>query len=124
MKGLLQQAYDAKHTRRGRKSKLSVAEMLLLTLEYWRQYTTFEEIGFEFGVCESTANNIVIWAENVLIKSGKFSLPGRKNLLEKNDIEVILVDVTECPIERPKKTTKILLREKENTHNKSTNCCQ
>jgi hypothetical protein len=86
--------------------------MLLLSLEYWRQYTTFEEIGFEFGVCESTANNIVIWVENVLIKSGKFSLPGKKALLEDDTIEVILVDVTECPIERPKKNNESTIQAK------------
>jgi hypothetical protein len=31
----------------------------------------------------------------------KFSLPGKKALLEDTEIEVVLVDVTESPIERP-----------------------
>ena len=45
----------------------------------------------------------VVWIEDTLVKSGKFSLPGKKALLEDKDIEVVLVDVVESPIERPKK---------------------
>jgi hypothetical protein len=40
------------------------------------------------------------------VKSGAFSLPGRKALLEDNEIEAVLADVTESPVERPKKTAK------------------
>jgi len=44
--------------------------------------------------------------ENSLAKSKKFSLLGRGALLEHPEIEIVLVDVTESPIERPKKTSK------------------
>jgi hypothetical protein len=47
-----------------------------------------------------------VWVEDTLVKSGKFSLPGKKALLEDNEIEIILVDVTESPIERPKKNNE------------------
>lgn len=100
---ILQEAYNAKHKRRGRHSKLSVEMMLMMALEYWRQYTTFFELGFAYGVAESTAHDIVVWVEDTLIKCGEFSLPGRKALLENDEIEIVLVDVTESPIERPKK---------------------
>ena len=42
--------------------------------------------------------------ENVLIKSKQFQLPGKK-VLQPSDtaIEIVLVDATEQPIERPKK---------------------
>jgi hypothetical protein len=33
-------------------------------------------------------------------------LPGKKALLEDSEIEVILVDVTECPIERSEKSSE------------------
>ena len=50
---------------------------------------------------------IIIWVENTLIKLKEFSLPKRKELLEdSNDIEVILVDATETPIERPSRNKK------------------
>jgi len=44
-----------------------------------------------------------VWVEDALVKCGKFSLPGKKALLEDMEIEVVLVDVLESPIERPKK---------------------
>jgi len=101
---ILQEEYNRKHTRRGRKSKLTIPEQLTMALEYWRQYNTFEELGFEYGVAESTAHDIVVWIEDTLIKSKKFALPGKKRLLEdSDDIEIVLVDVTESPIQRPKK---------------------
>lgn len=41
----------------GRKVKLSTAEQILLTLVYLRQLTTFQLLGIQFGVSESTAND-------------------------------------------------------------------
>lgn len=45
------------------------------------------------------------WIEDILIKHPDFALPGRKELL-KSDVkyEVVLIDATESPIERPKKS--------------------
>jgi hypothetical protein len=42
----------------GRKPKLSVKEQIILTLVYLRQMTTFQLLGIQFGVSESTANDI------------------------------------------------------------------
>lgn len=78
MLSLLREAYAAKHKRRGRHSKLDVADMLVLSCKYWREYVTFFSLGNEFGVAESTAHDITVWVENVLIKSGRFRLPGKK----------------------------------------------
>lgn len=75
---ILREAYAAKHKRRGRHSKLEVDEMLMLACKYWREYVTYLSLANEYGVAESTAHDIVVWVENVLIKSGKFGLPGKK----------------------------------------------
>ena len=109
---ILQLAYDEKHKRRGRKSKLTVDLQLTMALEYWRQYPTMFELSFEYGIAKSSVHDIIIWVENTLIKSKKFSLPSKKALLENNDIEVVLVDVTESPIERPKKNRNSGIQEK------------
>ncbi|AVH63514.1 transposase family protein [Nostoc sp. 'Peltigera membranacea cyanobiont' N6] len=42
----------------GRKPKLCVAEQIILTLVYLRHMTTFQLLGIQFGVSESTANDI------------------------------------------------------------------
>ena len=101
---ILREAYNRKHKCRGRPSKLSIEMMMLMTLEYWRRYVTYFEQGFEYVVSESPAHDIVVCVEDTLIKSGKFSLPGKKVMLKEEEIEVVLVDVTESPVERPKKT--------------------
>lgn len=104
---ILKKAYAArpnKH-RGGRKKKLSIEEQLILTLKYERYYVTQKALAFEFEVGEATVSGTIKWVENILIKDGTFSLPGKKVLLEDNSIEVVLVDVTECPIECPKKNS-------------------
>jgi hypothetical protein len=100
---ILKLAYAAKHKHRGRHAKLSIQDMLFMTLKYWRQYVTQLELSIEFQVGEATAHDVVVWVENSLAKSKKFSLLGRGALLGHPEIEIALVDVTESPIESPKK---------------------
>jgi hypothetical protein len=89
----------------GRTPKLIREDQLLLTLMYWREYRTEFHIGLTYGVSEATVCRTIKKIENVLMKSGEFHLPGRK-VLQPSDtlIEVVLVDATEQPIERPKKS--------------------
>jgi hypothetical protein len=101
---VLSAAYAAKHKRRGRHAKLPIADQLFLSLKYWRQYVTQKELAFEFEVGETTAHDVIVWVKNTLVNSGKFSLSGKKAFLEDPEIDIILVDVTENPVERPKKT--------------------
>lgn len=101
----------------GRPSKLSTEDQLLITLEYWREYRTYFHRGNSWGINESTAYRIVRKVENILIKSGLFNLPEKKALLESNsEIEVIVVDVSEHEIERPKKKQKSYYSGKQGYH--------
>ena len=97
--------YRKKHEKGGRKPKLTLEEQLIMTLKYLRQYVTQKELAYEFEVGEATVHDTIEWVEDTLVKDEKFRLPGKKALLEDTEIEVILVDVTECPIERPKKNS-------------------
>ena len=101
---ILRKGYAEKHRRRGRTPKLSIEDLLLATLEYLREYRTYAHIAASYGIAESNIYRWIKWVEDTLIQDGTFSLPGRKALL-KNDMEydVILVDATESPIERPQK---------------------
>ena len=90
----------------GRPPKLGRADQLLMTLMYWREYRTEFHIGITYGVSEATVCRTIQKVEKVLMKSGEFRLPGRKALqLSDTLIEVVLIDVTEQPIERPKKSS-------------------
>jgi hypothetical protein len=110
---ILEQSSKDKKINGGRKNKLSIENMLLMTLEYIREYRTYFHISQSYGVSESTAYKTVRWIEDTLIKHPDFALPGRKALLKSDvDYEVILIDATETPIERPKKSKSTFTRER------------
>jgi Helix-turn-helix of DDE superfamily endonuclease len=91
----------------GRPNKLSTEEQILITLEYWREYRTYFHIGTSWGINETTALRIIRKVENILINSGLFNLPGKKVVQQESEsIEIVVVDVAEHEIERPKKNKK------------------
>jgi len=95
---------ELKKKKAGRGSKLSLEDKLLLTLSYWREYRTQFHLAADYGVHESTANRVITKVEDLLIGSDKFSLPKRRDVTE-TEWTVVLVDVTETPVERPKKSS-------------------
>jgi hypothetical protein len=105
MTRILNEANNKKKARGGRRSKLGIEDQLLMALEYIREYRTYFHISQSYGVSESSAYKTVKWVEDSLIKHPDFSLPGRKVLLKNNtEYQVVLIDATETPIERPKKS--------------------
>jgi hypothetical protein len=83
---------------RGKKSRLSLEEKLLLTFSYLRHYHTFAQLGKLFGIKEAYACKIYHRHLDILIKVLRLS--GRKALLDA-DLQAVIIDVTEQPIERP-----------------------
>ena len=55
MTAILQEALYLKKSRGGRPGKLLVPDMLLMTLEYLREYRTYFHIAKNYGVSESSA---------------------------------------------------------------------
>jgi len=87
-----------------RPCKLSLADQLLMALMYWREYRSMFHISQTYGVSEPTVHRTIGKMERALMDSGQFRLPGKKALLEPEMAwEVILVDATETPVERPQK---------------------
>ena len=94
--------------------------MLLMTLEYLREYRAYFHISQSYGIGESYAYKLIRWVEDTLIRSQVFSLPGRKALLKSEvEYEVVLVDASEIPIQRPKKAMLLLLRQEKAVYAKS-----
>jgi hypothetical protein len=99
-------------TKPGRPSKLRIEEQVLMTLVYWREYRTYFHLSKTWKIAESNAYRIIKKVENILIKSGLFNLPGKKALIaSKGEIEVVVVDVAEHEIERPKKNRSLTIVE-------------
>jgi hypothetical protein len=110
---ILREAQVQKKSKGGRPNKLSLEAMLLMALEYLREYRTYFHISGSYGVSESNAYYAIKWVEDTLVKHKDFSLPGRKALLKSDmEYEIILVDATESPIERPKKNKSATTQEK------------
>jgi len=99
---ILQDAEKKRMSRGGKPHRLKLEDRLLMALEYLREYRTYFHLGQSYGLSESACYRSCRWIEDV--KSGAFSLPGKKALLKSDtEFEVILIDATESPIERPKK---------------------
>lgn len=90
--------------KRGGQNKLSVEDQLLVALEYWREYRTQFHIGTSWGLHETTVGRIIGKVEDILVQCGKFRLPSQRQLYQPGwEWKVLLVDVGEVEIERPKK---------------------
>ncbi len=88
----------------GRPYKLSIEDRILMTLEYLREYRTYAHIAASYDISETRAFENIRRIEDILIKSKEFALPGKKALLKGNiEYEIVLIDASESPIERPKK---------------------
>ena len=110
---MLRRAYRELHKNGGKPPTLSVLDKLVIALQYWREYRTYRHIAFDYAVGKSAIGNAVIWVENTLMKSGLFNLPS-KRILQTDEIEIVLIDVTEQPIERPKRGRKNGIQERKN----------
>ena len=107
---------DRRRLRGGQKGRrYNAADRLLMMLEYWREYRTFFHIAQSRGLSESQTWKIVRRCEEVLVSCGQFRLPGKKALLKSDvDYDVVLVDATESPVERPKKNNGATIRARKN----------
>ncbi len=94
----------------GRPPKLVIEDQVLLTLEYWREYRTMFHLGTSWGISESAVSRILRRVEDILSATEEFTLPGKRFRDLPPEIEVVVVDVAESPIERPKKNKSATIR--------------
>ena len=112
---LLEQAYAERHKKGGRRlSKLSLSDKLVITLGYYREYRPIRNIAFDWEVSKSIVHDSIQWVEGVLAKSKDFALPSKRELVKEDAPFVVLMDVTECEIQRPKKNKKNITAAKKN----------
>ena len=71
-----------------------------------------EHLASEYNTVVSNIHGAIEWVEDTLIRDGTFRLPGKKILIaEDQKPRTIAMNVTDSPIERPKKSRKILFRQ-------------
>ena len=116
MLAVYEAALTASKKLNGRPAALSSADQLLMMLEYNREYRTYFHIANSYGLSESNAYRCIKRAEELLLRSGEFSLPGRKALhATDTEFQIVVVDATETKIERPKKNSAPTTPPKRNT---------
>jgi len=100
-------------SKRGIEAELSVANQLLLTFEYLRQYPTFLSLGFSYGISESDCHKIFHKMRPILA-----DVIGLKNpeKLKYAHVKTVVVDITVQPIERPKKNQEVYHNGSKKTH--------
>lgn len=94
----------------GRAPKLEIEDQVLLTLEYWREYRTMFHLSAAWGISESSVSRIITKVEDILTQAKEFTLPGKRRSDLSAEIEVVVVEVVESPIERPKKNKNGIIR--------------
>ena len=103
-----------KHPSSGNKSILSTEDALLMVLMYYREYRTQYHIGITYGLSESRVCEMIKEIESIIVQDARYHLPGKKKLLQsENTFEVVLIDVSESPVERPKKNNAGIIQERK-----------
>ena len=102
-----------RYKRPGRDYKLELGDMLLLLLLYYRSYITQMFIGYLFGIDDSRVCRIIQKLEPIL--AGELALTKIKHLSQE-EVETLIIDATEQPIERPSKNQKRYYSGKKKRH--------
>ena len=114
MKDVVTKHYLKHRSSGGRKKSHSPSDQILMMLEYYREYRTYKHMAIDYNTSESTVHYTVKKIEEILLSDDRFHLPSLKKSRPINDssIDVVVIDVTESPCERPKKSKSITTQAK------------
>jgi len=118
----LEEEYAKDHAGGGAKGQ-SVGMRLTIALEYWREYRSQRHMAHAHQIPKSTINDMILWVEYRLMDREEFQLVDLKERFkpgEESDIKIVLVDVEEQPIERPKYEQEKSYSGKKNSTRQST----
>lgn len=105
------------YKRPGRHYKLDVADIILMLLLYYRCYTTQIFVGFLFGIDDSRVCRNIRTLEPILARVMAIS---KTRNLSQEEVEDLIIDATEQPIERPSKGQKAFYSGKKKRHTNKT----
>ena len=93
MLAILQTAHAELHQQGGKPPDLTPGDKLLITLKYYREYTTMEPIAGNYNCSKSCACHSIHWVEDILSSDGRFQMPGKQTLQEE-ELSQVVVDTT------------------------------
>lgn len=71
-------------------------------------------LAANWGISESSVSRIITRIEDILTDSKEFALPGKRDADFVAEFEVVVVDVVETEVERPKKNKNDTIRARKN----------
>ena len=119
---ILKKKHAEEHAKGGQPG-LPVELRLTLALEYWREYRSFRHMANDHQIAKSVINKFVLWVEDVLSESTEFKLKDLRERFkpdEEEAIKIVLIDVEEQPIERPKYNQESSYSGKKNVIQRNT----
>ena len=91
-------------TNKARPAQLSCSHQRRMRLMSWREYPTQYHMALADAVSQSTVGRTIQPVENRLIQCRQFRRPSNRELLaSQTNIQEVIVDVSEQPMERAKK---------------------
>ena len=112
-----QECVISNYKRPGRNYKLDLSDMILMLLLYYRSYVTMIFVGYLFGIDDSRVCRIIQKLEPMLASVMALS---KCKKLSKEEVEKLLIDATEQPIERPKRNQRPYYSGKKKRHTLKT----
>ena len=109
--------YVLSYKRPDRDYKLELSDMILMLLLYYRSYVTQMFVGYLFGLDDSRVCRIIQRLEPILASVMAIEKP---KTLSQEEVESLLIDATEQPIERPKRRQKPYYSGKKKRHTLKT----
>jgi len=107
----------ARYKRPGRNAKHDLASQMMMLLLYYRCYITQEFVGFLFNLDDSNVSRNIRTLEPILARVMAIS---KTRHLKQEEVEALIIDATEQPIERPKKGQKAFYSGKKKRHTNKT----
>ena len=123
MLDVLTREYNKIHQKGGNPKGTPVGLKLVIALEYWREYRAMRHMAFDHNMPVSTICNCITWVEYILSQPEEFKIQELKEKFKKREedglpIRVVLIDVEEQPIERPKEDQEKHYSGKKTSHRK------
>lgn len=106
-----------RYKRPSRHFKMGLQERVLMVLLYYRSYTTQLFVGYLFGIDDSRVCRIIRMLEPMLAKVMAIK---KERSLSQKEIEFLIMDGTEQPLEKPKRGQKPYYSGKKKRHTLKT----
>lgn len=117
---ILRPKYEKAHVK-GSNKGIGVECRLILSLSYWREYRGMRQMAFDYEISLSTVCNSIHWVEDTLMEHSDFNFGNIEEEITKLinngiNVETIIGDVEEQPIERPINNQEIHYSGKKKRH--------